>query len=101
MVYDFGMRLKELREKRGLTQAEAGKRMGLSRTGLANYERNTSQPSVDVLKTIASFYRTSTDYLLGLDNQDVIVLKNITEDESRTVHTVVDALLDQFQQKNK
>lgn len=96
MVYDFGLRLRQLREKRGLSQAEAGARMGLSRSGISNYESNISQPSIDVLKTLAAFYRTSTDYLLGLDNRDIIIMDGISEEQSKAMHIAVDAILDQF-----
>ncbi|MEG1973194.1 MAG: helix-turn-helix domain-containing protein, partial [Oscillospiraceae bacterium] len=48
-IYDFGMRLKELREKRHLSQGEAADRMGVTRSTISAYECNTKTPRLEVI----------------------------------------------------
>lgn len=61
-------RLRLLREKRGLSQVEAAKRMGIVRTTYSNYEAGNREPDNDTLRKIAEFFEVSTDYLLGNDS---------------------------------
>ncbi|WP_418666891.1 helix-turn-helix domain-containing protein [Allofournierella sp.] len=94
MVYDFGIRLKELREKRGLSQAQAAKRLGISRSAIANYENDLSQPSADMLKTLAVFYHTSVDYLLGLEERKIVALDTLTKEEQGAMSAILDIIMD-------
>lgn len=59
-------KLKQARMELGLSQKEAAEKLNLSRTGLANYEQGTREPSFDVLRRMCEFYDVSADYLLGL-----------------------------------
>lgn len=65
-------RLRALREKRGLSQAEASRRLGIVRTTYSNYEAGNRQPDNETLKKIAEFFEVSVDYLLGLDKPFII-----------------------------
>lgn len=61
---DYGMRLRELRAKRGLSQKELTDRLNINRSTYARYETSATQPDFDTLKKIADFYGVSTDYIL-------------------------------------
>lgn len=61
----FSGRLRALREERGLTQAEFGARLGLSKQAISTYETGGSSPDKDMLGRMADFFGVSTDYLLG------------------------------------
>lgn len=52
-IYDFGLRLKELREAKQLSQQEAAERLNVGRTTISGYERNTITPSVEQLVRMA------------------------------------------------
>ena len=58
-------RLKELRLKRGLTQAEVAKHLKVDRTTLTKYETGEREPDLENLLTLASYFDVSVDYLLG------------------------------------
>lgn len=61
-----GSRLKELREKKELSQGDVGKALGISRTAYLQYENGgTAHPRK--LDELAKMFNVSTDYLLGLD----------------------------------
>ena len=42
----IGRRLKEAREKAGLTQEELGKMIGVTGSSITNYEKETSHPNI-------------------------------------------------------
>lgn len=61
----FGARLRELRQRKGLTQAELAKALSLGESTISFYEADRREPDYCTLKAIADFFRVSTDYLLG------------------------------------
>jgi len=61
----FHQRIKMLREKRGLSQAEVAKRLGIARTTYSGYEIGTREPDQNTLIKLAKFFDVSVDYLLG------------------------------------
>lgn len=58
-------RLKYLRQKTNLTQADLAMKIGVARTTYAMYEQAKREPDTDVLLKIADFFEVSLDYLLG------------------------------------
>ena len=63
---NFGERLKELREEKGISQMELSKATGLSQSAIARWELNKSEPTGSALITLAQYFNESIDYLLGL-----------------------------------
>jgi transcriptional regulator with XRE-family HTH domain len=61
---ELGARLRELREERGLSQREVGRRLGILQSKLSKYESGTHQPSLRTLVRLANVFAVSTDYLL-------------------------------------
>ena len=100
-MYDFGLRLKQLREKHNLSQSQVAKRLGITRAAISSYENNISLPSVNVLAELALLYRVSTDYLLGFDNRTAIVLEDLTPRQSAVIQEVMDTLVTEFKLSNR
>ena len=59
-------RIRDLREDRDLTQKKVAEFLGMSQTGYSKYETGENDIPTAVLIKLADFYKTSTDYLLGL-----------------------------------
>lgn len=61
--------LKELRQKKRLTQQELASLLDINLSSYQKYERpnNTVKPSIEALIKIADFYDVTIDYLLGRD----------------------------------
>ncbi len=64
MSTGIGLRLKKLREEKGLTQQEAGNLLGFSRATLANWEIERTEPDIKALEKLSKFYNVSTDWLI-------------------------------------
>ena len=62
---EFGHRLKELRQQKGLTQADLANLLELGATAISNYEANRNEPAYDKLIQLADYFDVSCDYLLG------------------------------------
>ena len=95
-VYDFGIRLKELRENRWLSQSEIAARLEVTRATISGYERNTITPSVDQLVKLAVLYHTSLDYMMGLENRPSFYIDDLSESQQKTVLDIVDRLKQEF-----
>lgn len=72
---DFSQRLKELRQNKGLTQAELGKKLGLHNSTISMYERGEREPDFETLGLIADFFNVDTAYLLGEEFGSTYYLK--------------------------
>ncbi len=65
----FSERLCLARKRLGLSQQAVADKLGVSRNLLSNYERGTRQPDFQMLCTLAKFYGTTTDFLLGMTDE--------------------------------
>lgn len=63
----IGARLLRTREKAGITQAEAAKRIGVEPSQLSRWERGLNEPSAPGLVSISRVYRITLDWLLTGD----------------------------------
>lgn len=59
-------RLTKLREMKGLTQADVSAALDIPRATYSSYEQGTRMPTIEKLKDLASFFETTTDYLVGM-----------------------------------
>ena len=59
-------RLKDLREDHDLSQPAIADYLGMKQPQYSRYERGLRDIPTDVLIRLALFYKTSTDYILGL-----------------------------------
>ena len=91
-------RLKQLRCKAGLTQAELANAFGFSAQRYNYYETGKNEPDNETLLKIAQYFDVSTDYLLGNTGDptppdkknltfDGEVMKNLKE-----IHDILDRL---------
>lgn len=63
------MRIKDLREDRDLTQREVAAYLHIKQNTYSQYETGQRQLPIEILIALARYYRTSTDYLLGLTEE--------------------------------
>lgn len=59
------MNIKDIRARKGLTQAEVASALGVSSVVYSRYETGSRQPSIDMLVQMADIFGVTVDYLLG------------------------------------
>jgi transcriptional regulator with XRE-family HTH domain len=60
----FGDRLRYLLEERGLTQKQLSQSLNIAASTIGNYIRNIREPDYGTLKSLATYFNVSVDYLL-------------------------------------
>ena len=98
-VFDFGLRLRELREAKHLSQSDVASRLNVSRSTVSGYESNTTTPSLEQFTRLAILYTTSLDYMMGLDNRVCFYLDGLSENQQQTILDVVNRLKQSFLQE--
>ena len=83
-------RIKELRVARNLSQVQMAKLLGVTKQSISNWENNNIQPSVDMLVSIARLFSVSTDYLLCLDDRQVLDVSGLSPEYVAHIQQVVE-----------
>jgi transcriptional regulator with XRE-family HTH domain len=65
MPLSFADRLREMREKRELSQSELARDAGMQPSAIAHFEAGRRKPSFDNVRALARALKVSGDYLLG------------------------------------
>ena len=92
MVYELAKKLRDLRLKSKLSQKEVAKRLGISASIVSAYEVEERTPSVEILLALASLYKCSSDYLLGLERtmpQRTLDVTDLTEDQINALQELI------------
>ena len=69
MTKTYQERIRDLREDADLTQKDVANILGIRYNVYQRYELGTSKMPIHHLITLAQYYNTSTDYILGLTNR--------------------------------
>ena len=72
-------RLKELRQKKGDTQEDVAKAMGVTRRGYQKWENEESQIKPEKAKQLADYFGVSVGYLLGYEDNFNYVSKKVIQ----------------------
>ncbi len=65
----FSRRLTELSDSSGKSQNEISKELGTYKQKFSRWKTGYTEPNLDELILIASYFDVSTDYLLGLEDE--------------------------------
>ncbi|WP_284241878.1 helix-turn-helix domain-containing protein [Paenibacillus glycanilyticus] len=90
----MGDRLKELRQKRSLSQEIVAQSIGITRSAYSHYEINNRQPVYETLIKLAAFFEVTTDFIIDGDTRgndaqvsadtiEIIRLLNKMDDDKR------------------
>lgn len=64
-MVQFSTRLRQLRERRGMSRAVLAECCGLSKNSIARYERGERVPDIRSLMVLADFFEVTMDDLCG------------------------------------
>lgn len=68
------LRLKELRKKNKVGQEELAKYLNITQVQISKYEKGVNEPDLNTTKKIATFFNVTIDYLLGTNEEDIILI---------------------------
>lgn len=83
-------KIKLLREASHLTQTELAKNLNITRSSVNAWEMGISVPSTTYLIELALLFHVSTDFLLGLEQNNTINISTLSEREAVLVYELVD-----------
>ncbi|MDD4328715.1 MAG: helix-turn-helix transcriptional regulator [Aliarcobacter sp.] len=91
------LRLKEAREKAGLTLEELSKRINISKRTLQNYESNKNEPTVSIVNKIAEFCYEDEVYLftgavenkINYEKEILEILNKATNEEKEYIYHLI------------
>lgn len=103
----LGQQITALRKKKGISQADLGKRVETSGDIIGRYERDEVKPSIEVVIRMADVLEVSLDFLVGktdmeLDSSTLNRIREVSklpEPDKQQVFLVVDALIRDFKAK--
>ncbi len=70
MSKKLGLRISEALQKRGMTQKELANRIGVTESVISRYISGDREPKPDILANIATALHTTSDFLLGIENEE-------------------------------
>lgn len=85
-------RIKALRESQGLTQSELAKQLGITRSSVNAWEQGISVPSTQYIVELATIFKVSTDYLLGVNATASINVSGLTDSDIELTNSIVERL---------
>lgn len=93
-AYDFGLRLKTLREINKLTQAQLAVRVGVRTETITRYENNTKVPSLYRAAKLVRVLHGSLDYLMGIDAEPTIRFYDLAQNKKEALIAFVKAFIE-------
>ena len=91
---EIGVRIKEARKRRGLTQKMLAKKVSRSVQAISSYERHAQTPPTEVLISIALALNESPTYFLEYDADPMLSLRSRTEERRGLIELLYAELSD-------
>ena len=91
---EIGLRIKEARKRRGITQKTLAKKVSRSVQAISSYERDAQTPPTEVLISIALALNESPTYFLEYDADPMLSLKSLTQEQRELIELLYTELLD-------
>ena len=88
-MFDFGLRIRELREQHKMSQEQLGRKVERSKSVISSYENNIKVPPLDVLTQIAVVFNVSLDYLIGIDKNEMVSVAGLSDAQKDILQTIV------------
>lgn len=98
---DFGNKLRELRAKKDMSQANVAELLGIGQTTYAGYENGKRNATVSTINMFSKFYNVNPNYLLGMEKHVESVpvspphYTDLTTDNRKVVDSVSQTLYEQ------
>jgi Predicted transcriptional regulators len=88
-------RIKMLRQAKGWTQDELGKKLSVKRSAVSKYETGKVPLTDDTIRKLSEIFGESADYILGSNNSEI----NLTEKDKKSIQKDLKNLMDEFREQ--
>ena len=85
-------KIKSLREKKGLTQSELARRLGITRSSVNAWEMGISVPSTQYIVELANIFGVSSDFLLGINGRAAISVDGLSHEDVELLFEIAEHL---------
>lgn len=89
MIIISAERIKELRILNNFTQTELAQHLNVTRSSVNAWEMGISIPSTAMLVELSQIFHTSTDYILGINTDEVLNISHLTEKEKSLIFNMI------------
>lgn len=89
MPESTAVKIKELRTAMKISQSELARILDVTRSSVNAWEMGISVPSVQKLVELAKLFHVTTDYLLGINNIDLLNICSLEQDEKTLVYQML------------
>ncbi|NBI71574.1 XRE family transcriptional regulator [Clostridiaceae bacterium] len=89
MIIKTAERIRELRMKNNLTQAELARRLYVTRSSVNAWEMAISIPSTEKIVELCQILHTTSDYLLGIDSAEILPIQQYSFEEKELLFGLV------------
>jgi len=102
ITMSFSKRFIQLRKERNLTQQQMADTVGIHITQVKRYEAEQAQPSVELLKKIATAFNVTTDWLIFSEGERELpnelqlkfeAVSQMSEDDQQTIQSIIDGMI--------
>lgn len=101
MGLTMGEKIKDLREKSGMTQTELANKVGVSKSVISAYEKGIRNPSYKVVPLIAKVFNVSQLYFFEKGEWQkpsfTVDISDLTKEQQK----IIVSLINQFRESNK
>ena len=108
---DFSARLRHVRERKDLSQAELAEKAGLQPSAISHFETGRRAPSFANLRALADALSVSTDYLLSRQDEPTVAgpaseemfrhLSGMSDEDQAFIEEMARALAKKNKEKGK
>lgn len=102
IAMSFPKRFIQLRKEHKLTQQEMADRVGMHITQVKRYEAGQAQPSIEILKKIATAFHVTADWLIFEEGERDLpnglqmkfeAVSQMSEEDQRTIQSLIDGMI--------
>lgn len=82
-------KIKELRARNNMSQVKLAKALNVSRSTVNAWEMEISMPTIKYVIEMSKLFKVTSDYILELDNSNVINLSNLSKKQVQAIMGIV------------
>lgn len=102
IAMSFPARFLQLRKDNNLTQQQMADKVGIHITQVKRYEAGQAQPSIELLKKIATAFNVTTDWMIFEDGERDLpkglqlkfeAVSQMSAEDQRTIQSLIDGMI--------